>query len=120
MPTLQQYSQLVATAKIPVEGTLLQNVTGNTNGSWKFAGSDAPTLVTIEAVNGSFTATVEIHGSTQPAAPADTDNTRVILLTVVNSPSQSFSVPQGYRWIKARVTGWASGTIYAGLVSSGS
>jgi hypothetical protein len=61
---------------------------------------------------------LEVYGSTQRSPPADTDNSRVLLMSFTNI-SGAFNVPQGYRWIKARVTGWASGTIYAGMVASG-
>ena len=118
MPQLTAINRLVATAKNPIEATLLDNVTANTPGSWKYAGEDSPTLVTVEGVAGAFSATVEIHASTQPAPPADSDNSRVILWQTA-SLSQSFQVPAGYRWIKARVTGYASGTIFCGMVASG-
>lgn len=118
MPTsqLKSYQQMTNTATIPVTDVLLDNVTGNTDGSWKFCGVETTTLVTVEAVNGAFTGTVTIYGSTQPAPPADSDNTRVQLMQV--TATDSFSVPQGYRWIKARVTGYGGGTIFAGLVAS--
>lgn len=118
MPTtvVKQYQQVTDTATIPNNDILLDNVVANTDGSWKFCGVGTSTLVTIEAVNGAFTGTVTVFGSTQPAPPADSDNTRVQLLQV--TATDSFSVPQGYRWIKARVTGYGGGTIFAGLVTS--
>jgi hypothetical protein len=118
MAELKQYNSVTATSRQPFEATLLLNAVANTNGVWMYAGHDAPLLVTVESVAAGYSATVEIYGSTQPAKPADTDNFRVLLMSYTNLAG-SFAVPQGYRWIKARITGYASGTIYAGLVASG-
>jgi hypothetical protein len=116
--TLSSYQQPVSTSRIPVTQVLLNNATGNTDGTWQYAGGAAPSIATVEGVAGTFAATVEIHGSTQLGQPANSDNSRVLLYSTTNT-SQAFMIPQGYQWVKARVTGYASGTIFSGLVVGG-
>jgi hypothetical protein len=118
MAQISSYQQPAFTSKIPVVQVLLDNVTGNTDGSWKYAAGAEPSNATVEGVGGSFTATVEIHGSTQLQQPADSDNSRVLLNSTTSASSQFF-VPAGYRWVKARVTGYAGGTIFSGLIVGG-
>lgn len=100
----------------PIEDVLLQAVTGNTTGVWKPTSRKRPIHVTVEGVGGAFSATVTIYATLQRIAPADSDLSRIVLGTTTGQPmSLASDVP--YAWVKAEVTGYASGTIFAGLAA---
>lgn len=98
----------------PIVDVLLDNVAANTDGVWKPTQRRRPIHITVEGVGAGFVATVTIHGSLQKARPADSDNSRVVLMSTT-SASLSFSVDVPYEWIKVQVTGYGSGTLFSGL-----
>lgn len=102
----------------PQVDTLLHNVTANTPGMWKPTQRRRPIHITVEGVGGAFVGTVTLYGTLQHLAPADSDNSRVILM-VTTSAALSFSTDIPYAHVKAEVTGYGSGTIFSGVAFGG-
>jgi hypothetical protein len=94
-----------------VDGTLLEAQAVNTNGVWQPMGRIIPWSVTVR---GSFTGTVTLYVSNQVTRPADGDNDQAVFQTFSSASSAGSSV--GFRWIKARLSGWAAGAVTVDLM----
>lgn len=97
--------------QVVVDGTLLDAQAANTNGVWSNISRIVPWSLTVR---GTFTATVNIYVSNQVAKPLDTDNAQALFQPFTAPGSAGSSIP--FRWIKAQVTGWASGSVTVDLI----
>jgi hypothetical protein len=88
------------------EDTLLTAATGVFTGAWKRAYGIRPFTVTAE---GTFTGTVIVYGSNAITKPADSDNSRCVLGTIVNG-SGAVEINGPWQWIKCASPGGISGS----------
>lgn len=104
------YSDRVANQKV-----LLDGVTAVDFGVWFRVQKQRPVTITVE---GEFVATIQFYGSCAHEAPADTDSNRPPLGPAYTTPD-SFIVDAAYEWIKAEVTEYTSGAVFAYCVVGG-
>jgi len=94
-------------------GELLSNQAANTNGLWHPLGGLQPISVTFENTVGSpFVGTVRLHVSNANAQPAEADVGALIGESITSLP-ECLQFTQSWRWIKASVSGYTSGTLKA-------
>jgi allantoicase len=89
-------------------GILLDGAQSTTSGQWFFINGNHPLTVTIE---GTFSATVQIMLSNAQSQPAAATDGPVLGGNLTTMSSQTIDAP--YRWVKVKVTVYASGTINA-------
>lgn len=94
--------------KLEWRATLLDAVAATTNGEWL----EAPSIVGSVHISGITTAKVVVNISNAAAKPADSAH-NIEAGFVVADGFIKVDVP--FRWIKARVDSWTSGTITARL-----
>jgi len=90
-----------------LEVTLLNGVTGTNSGTWVDITSWNRLSVHVKGIE---TATVQIHGSCEPSKPSDA--TDGIVLSSLTADG-IYSTNAKLKWIKAKVSSYTSGTIYA-------
>ena len=92
-----------------LEATLLDAVTNVGDGEWVDCSGFHGLTVDIEGIT---TATVSIRCSNSPTRPLNTEHEREVQ-SVTSDSTVVIVFP--VRWLKARVTAYTSGTIYAHL-----
>ena len=97
--------------QVVVDGTLLDAASANTNGTWQDITRIVPWSITVR---GTFSASVNILVSNQMTRPLDTDNAQAPFQTFTTPGSGGSTIP--FRWIKAQVTGWASGSVTVDMI----
>jgi hypothetical protein len=98
------------TGRIAV-GELLSNQVATTNGVWYPLGGKQPVSITVEDTVGSaFVGTVRLHVSNRDAQPAAADVGSLIGDDITSLP-QCLQFQQSWRWIKASVPAYTSGTL---------
>lgn len=93
-------------------GELLTSVSGNVNGTWVCIEFMKPISLTIEYAETGFFGTVRVHVSNREDTPLATD-TGVILGDFDETAETTREWSQSFRWVKASVLNYASGTLRA-------
>jgi hypothetical protein len=97
--------------EIIVDGTLLEAQGADTAGTWQNIERIVPWSITIR---GTFVATVTIYVSNQVTRPTDSDNAHAPFQAYTAADSGGSTIP--FRWIKARVSNYASGSVTVDLI----
>jgi hypothetical protein len=92
----------------PAHGPLIQAATASGDGEWVQLDGIRPVTFTVE---GTFSATIIVSASNALTRPLNTDHG--IILTSFVSANGTATFDENYKWIKARVATYSSGTISA-------
>lgn len=98
-----------------ISGTLQDAVASTSNGTWQNLNGIHPASITV---GGTFVATVKILVSNAPTKPLDSDNAQAQLGSDITTP-QTLSTDLPYRWVKAQVSAFSSGSITVSVMSTG-
>lgn len=103
-------SRTDARGKAVSAGELLSNISGLTDGTWVAVDFLKPLSFTFEYAEAGFAGTVRIHASNREDTPAPTD-TGDILGDFDETTETTREWNQAFRWIKASVPVYTSGTL---------
>lgn len=100
-------------------GELLSNVAATTDGTWYPLSGLVPVSITVEDTAGdAFDGTVRLHVSNADDKPSDAEEGAQIGDDITTLP-QTLQFQQSWRWIKASVPAYTSGTLKAVGVMAG-